>query len=465
MKKRLSVILIVLLSGLVGTESSSLKQLSETFTKVVKQVNPAVVTITSAKIVKREGRFRHPFEEFFGDDFFRRYFDFPERSEVLGSGVIVDVSDGYILTNNHVVEGADEISIMLMDEREFKAEVVGTDPLSDLAVLKINADGLLAANLGDSDKLEVGEWVLAIGSPFSNNLSHTVTAGIVSAKGRSRVIGGAAYQDFIQTDAAINPGNSGGALINLNGELVGINTAIATGGFTRGNVGVGFAIPINLAKSVMADLISQGRVIRAFLGVKIQDIDDQLARAWNLSDREGAAVSEVVSDTPAEDAGIKVGDVIVEFNGKKVRDVAHLRNLVSTSQPGTSATVKVIRKKREKTFRVELAEFQQEQTVLATRQKVSPKLGLEVEDISSSLTRQFRLEKNVSGVIVTKVSPNSAVAKAGIRPGDVILQVGDNEITSVREFRRAMREEEKRDIILFLVLRQDGSLFIPIENR
>jgi len=391
--------------------------------------------------------------------------DFPERSEVLGSGVIVDVSDGYILTNNHVVEGADEISIMLMDEREFKAEVVGTDPLSDLAVLKINADGLLAANLGDSDKLEVGEWVLAIGSPFSNNLSHTVTAGIVSAKGRSRVIGGAAYQDFIQTDAAINPGNSGGALINLNGELVGINTAIAAGGFTRGNVGVGFAIPINLAKSVMADLISQGRVIRAFLGVKIQDIDDQLARAWNLSDREGAAVSEVVSDTPAEDAGIKVGDVIVKFNGKKVRDVAHLRNLVSTSRPGTSATVKVIRKKREKTFRVELAEFQQEQTVLATRQKVSPKLGLEVEDISSSLTRQFRLEKNVSGVIVTKVSPNSAVAKAGIRPGDVILQVGDNEITSVREFRRAMREEEKRDIILFLVLRQDGSLFIPIENR
>ena len=295
MKKYILVFTLLIFVSLHG---QSAKYFSETFADVVKNVNPAVVTITSEKV--QSGRFQHPFEEFFGDDFFRYYSPERERrSQALGSGVIVDAVNGYILTNNHVVQDADEISIFLMDEREFEAEVVGTDPKSDLAVLRIDADNLTGVRLGDSDGLDVGEWVLAIGSPFSANLSHTVTAGIVSAKGRSSVIGGVDYQDFIQTDAAINPGNSGGALVNLEGKLVGINTAIATGGYMRSNAGVGFAIPSNLAKRIMDDLISEGRVIRAWLGVFIQDVNDGIAKALDLPDRSGAVVTEVVDDSPA----------------------------------------------------------------------------------------------------------------------------------------------------------------------
>ena len=262
------------------------KQFSDTFAQVVEKVNPAVVTITSEKIIKWEDRrFRHPFEEYFGEDFFKDYFDLPEgesRNRVLGSGVIVDAGKGYILTNNHVVENMDEITVKLIDKREFEAEVVGTDPKSDLAIIQIEAFDLIAVDLGDSDKLRVGEWVLAIGSPFTENLSHTVTAGIVSALGRSNIISGDNYEDFIQTDSAINPGNSGGALVNLDGALIGINTAIATGGFERSNRGVGFAIPVNMARKVMDDLINEGRVIRSWLGVYIQDLDDATARAMSV---------------------------------------------------------------------------------------------------------------------------------------------------------------------------------------
>ena len=468
MKRVLSVFLIVLVGVTSGAGQSRLaQQFSDTFAKVVEKVNPAVVTITSEKIIKRDGRrFRHPFEEYFGDDFFKYYFDAPEgerRSKILGSGVIVDAEKGFILTNNHVVEGADEITILLIDEREFSAEVIGTDPQSDVAILKIEAGDLVQAELGDSDELRVGEWVLAIGSPFSRNLSHTVTAGIVSAKGRSRVLGGIDYQDFIQTDAAINPGNSGGALVNLDGELVGINTAIATGGFSRGNVGVGFTIPINLAKNVMDDLVAEGRVIRSWLGVFIQDVDDGIAKAFGLSDRQGAVVTEVVEDSPADEAGIKVKDVIVTVDGTKIRDSSHLKNVVSSSRPGTRSEVEVVRRKRHRTIRVDLAELPQEDAVFASRERVTPTLGLNVEDVSKALARRFQIDEDESGAVVVEVLANSVAAKAGIQRGDIIKRVGDEEVDSARDFRKAVGDVED-GAILFLVKRRGGSLFIPVEN-
>ncbi|HIO56737.1 MAG TPA: PDZ domain-containing protein, partial [Candidatus Marinimicrobia bacterium] len=337
------------------------------------------------------------------------------------------------------------------------------DPKSDLAVLKIDAGNLTAIQLGDSDKLDVGEWVLAIGSPFSTNLSHTVTAGIVSAKGRSRVIGSVDYQDFIQTDAAINPGNSGGALVNLEGELVGINTAIATGGLMRSNVGVGFAIPTNLAKTIMNDLIVEGRVIRSWLGVFIQDVNDGIAKALDLPDRKGAVVTEVVEGSPADKAGFKVEDVVVAFGGKKVRDSSHLKNLVSSTRPETKQDVGIIRRGRSRTLKVDLVELPQEDVILASNRTPSFSLGMRVEDLDASMARRFRLEDSESGVVVVEVSPSSAAAEAGVQPGDIIKRIGDTEIDSAREFRTAISRVNDEDSILLLIRRRGGSIFLPIE--
>jgi len=461
MKKTISVIFMTLFFA-VNLSAQSAKYFSDTFADVVKKVNPAVVTITSERVVTDQ--WRHPFEGFFDNDYFGN--NSPERerrSRALGSGVIVDAKNGYILTNNHVVEDADEISIYLIDEREFKAEVVGADPKSDIAVLKISTDNLTAVRLGDSDKLDVGEWVLAIGSPFSSNLSHTVTAGIVSAKGRSSVIGSVDYEDFIQTDAAINPGNSGGALVNLDGELVGINTAIATGGFMRSSSGVGFAIPTNLAKTIMNDLIAEGRVIRAWLGVFIQDVNDGIAKALDLPDRKGAVVTEVVEGSPADKAGFKIEDVVVTFGGTKIRDSSHLKNLVSSTRPETRQDVKIIRRGRSRTLKVDLAELPQEDVIFASNRTPSYSLGMRVEDLDASMARRFRLEDTESGVIVVEVSPSSAAAKAGVQPGDVIKRVGDTEIDSAREFRTAISRVNDEDSVLLLIRRRGGSIFLPVE--
>lgn len=465
MKKYFLMVLIPLFAVIVQAKLPGAKELSDTFVKAVKEVNSSVVTITSEKLISMEDT---PFRHQFGDEFFWRYFDFPQqdlKSTVLGSGVIVNAKKGYILTNNHVVENADEITVLLMDEREYKAEIVGRDAKSDLAVLKIDADDLIAVKLGDSDELEVGEWVLAIGSPFSQNLSHTVTAGIVSAKGRSHIIGGIGYEDFIQTDAAINPGNSGGALINLDGKLVGINTAIATGGFNRGNVGVGFAIPINLAKRIMEDLINEGRVIRAWLGVYIQDVDDLLAKSLGLEDREGAVVTQVVDGSPADKAGIKIQDVIVMFNGKKVRDTANLKNMVSSTRPGTRTTVDVIRRKKKKTLRVHLSELPEDDKIAFVPRKETSKLGLRVESTDSNIARRLGIERDETGVVVVEVHRNSKAAKAGILKGDIIKRIGNMEVDGVNEFREVLDNESVNDTVLLLIKRRGGSLFIPIENR
>ena len=455
--------LLIFLFLSINLNAQSAKYFSETFSEVAKNVNPAVVTITSEKVQKEQ--YRNPFEEFFGDEYFRYYAPERERrSQALGSGVIVDASKGFIITNNHVIQDADEISIILIDEREFEAEVIGADPKSDIAILKIEAENLSAVGLGDSDNLDVGEWVLAIGSPFSANLSHTVTAGIVSAKGRSSVIGGVDYQDFIQTDAAINPGNSGGALVNLDGELVGINTAIATGGYMRSNAGVGFAIPSNLANNIMKDLISEGRVIRAWLGVFIQDVNDGIAKALDLPDRNGSVVTEVVGDSPADKAGFKVEDVIIEFAGTKVRDSSHLKNLVSSSQPDTKEPVRIIRRGRERTLRVNLVELPQEDVIFASKSPPAYSLGMRVEDLDESTLRQFRLSEDEVGVVVVEVEPSSVASRSGIQPGDIIKRVGDNDIDSARELRNIISKLDDEDSILLLIKRRGGSIFLPLEQ-
>jgi len=298
------------------SQNSVVQQFSDAFADVAENAKPAVVTIITDKIMKVPNNDLY----FFFNPYMDPNSDKEYKTNALGSGVIVDARKGYILTNNHVVEDMDNIKVKLFDKREYKAKIMGTDPKSDLAILKIEADNLRELQLGNSDKLRVGEWVMAVGSPFSENLSHTVTTGIVSAMGRSNIIRGQSYEDFIQTDAAINPGNSGGALLNMKGELIGINTAIATGGYEKGNRGVGFAIPSNMSKRIMSDLIDKGYVTRSWLGVYIQPLDADAAKALEMESRDGALITQVVDDSPAELAGIEEGDVIVKFDNKKISD-------------------------------------------------------------------------------------------------------------------------------------------------
>ena len=319
------IFFINLFACAILAQNSVVRQFSEAFADVAEKAKPAVVTIITNKTINMD--------RFGGNDMF--FFFFPEgdrrqefKTNALGSGVIVDQKNGYILTNNHVVDDVDEIRVKLIDKREFDATVIGKDPKSDLAVLQIEAKNLKEIKLGDSEKIRVGEWVMAVGSPFSENLSHTVTTGIVSALGRSNILASQSYENFIQTDAAINPGNSGGALLNMKGELVGINTAIATGGYERGNRGVGFAIPSNMASRIMSDLIEKGYVSRSWLGVYIQELDDKTAKALDLDTRDGALITDVVSGSPAEKAGIQEGDIIVSFNGESITDPSNLKNVV-----------------------------------------------------------------------------------------------------------------------------------------
>ena len=469
MKRIMLPVMVLVFLSTLSAKLPAAKELSDTFVSVVEKVNAAVVTITSEKVFTQgDSNFRHPFDEYFGDNYFPYQYRDPNReyrSQILGSGVIVDAVNGYILTNNHVVAEADEIIILLIDEREYEADVIGRDPQSDLAVLKIDAEDLVAAELGDSDELDVGEWVLAIDSPFSEELSHTVTAGIVSAKGRSRIIDGTSYEDFIQTDAAINPGNSGGALVDLDGKLVGINTAIATGGFSRGNVGVGFTIPINLASRIMNALIADGKVIRSWLGVYIQDVDDGIARALGLEDRQGVIVTRIVEGSPAEGGGVEVEDIIVEFDGTKIRDAAHLKNTVSSTSPGSKSVVKVIRKKRKKTLRVNLVELPQDVTVFASSQSSGRSLGIEAQELTAEWRRRLRLDEDVQGVVVTDVSSRSAAGKAEIKAGDLIKRIGDTEIRDMNDFRSAVSVIEEGEAVLFLILRQGYARFITVENN
>ena len=444
-----------------GDASAGIIQRSRTFVAVAKQAKASVVNVSSTRKASKgqSAPFSDDplFRRFFGEEFDRRFRqprDF--RQQGLGSGVIVS-ADGHIVTNNHVVEQADEIEVSLADKRKFKAKVVGTDPKSDLAVLKIEAAGLPTLRWADSTRLEVGEFVLAVGNPFG--LDQTVTMGIVSAVGRANV-GIVDYEDFIQTDAAINPGNSGGALVNLNGELVGINTAIFTR--TGGYMGIGFAIPSSMARSVIDSLIAHGKVVRGWLGVSIQEITEELAKEFGVSDGKGALVADIMEDSPASRAGLERGDIIREFEGKPVNDPVHLRTLVAESAPGTKVRVAVLRNKRMQSLEVILSELPKDATVQSSMGQAQGRhalTGVEVRPPSKDELRELRVK---SGVVVRRVDPDSPAARAGVREGDVIREIDRKPMTSVDEFQRAVNKLGREQRVLLLVARGQGTVFLTV---
>ena len=461
MRKNLIIIFSIILS--IGfSQKSIVQQFSKTFADVAEKVNPAVVTISTDKVIKMDRFNQYPFNQFFGWD--RNPSQEQEyRTKALGSGVIIDASKGYIITNNHVVADMDKISIKLMDKRIFEATIVGSDPKSDLAVLQIDAEDLSQVKIGNSENLRVGEWVIAIGSPFSDNLSHTVTAGIISAMGRSDIISRENYEDFIQIDAAINPGNSGGALVNLNGELIGINTAIATGGYERSNRGVGFAIPANMVNKVMNDLIDRGYVVRGWLGVAIQEIDDSYAKALGLDTRDGALISNVANSSPADNAGLITGDVILEFNDVSINNSSHLKNVVSSSEPGKRYKVDIIRDGRRKSIYVKLGELPNEPQMAFMTKEKSSTLGITVQDLNNSLRKHYNLSPEDNGVVVTEMDKDSEAYRSGIREGDIIIRVGTNNVRNSNDFKDLIQTSSRQNTVLLLVKREDVSRFYALE--
>jgi len=438
----------------VSEELRGLESLSKAFVQVSKEVSPSVVTINSEVVVKSR---RNPLME---DEFFRYFFRVPEQEDQirrgLGSGVIVN-SEGYLLTNNHVVKDADAVTVTL-EGKEYEAEIIGKDPESDLAVIKIEKDDLVAIKLGNSASLEVGEWVLAIGNPFSSDLSKTVTAGIVSAKGRTSLMRGSGitYEDFIQTDAAINPGNSGGPLVNLRGELIGINTAIVG----QANIGIGFAIPIDLARNVMEQLIKEGRVVRGWLGVMIGNVDENMAEAFGLEDSKGALVSDVVDGSPAEGAGVEAGDVVIEVDGTKIESSDHLTLTIGAKAPGSKVKLVVWRDNKERKLTVTLGERDIDKLTSAPSEEKSVKnqLGLEVQNLTAELAQQYGYE-NEKAVIITDVKSGSVSDRENIRRGFLILSANRQRVTNVKEFNNIIDDLEPNEVVLLRLKRGDTSFF------
>ena len=448
------LVLAYLITNNLFSQNSVVQQFSDSFADVAEQAKPAVVTIITDKIMKVPNNdlyfFFNPYMDPNGE---REY-----KTNALGSGVIVDARNGYIITNNHVVEDMDNIKVKLFDKREYKAEIMGTDPKSDLAILKIEADNLRQLKLGDSDKLRVGEWVMAVGSPFSENLSHTVTTGIVSAMGRSNIIRGQSYEDFIQTDAAINPGNSGGALLNMKGELIGINTAIATGGYEKSNRGVGFAIPSNMTERIMSDLIDKGYVTRSWLGVYIQPLDADAAKALEMNSRDGALVTQVVGDSPAELGGVQEGDVIIRFDNKNITDPSNLRNIVSLMPPGSKSDIVVFRNGSKKNLSVVLQELKDgKQVAVKNNSSNESVLGLELKEINRDLIEKYNIDEDDGKIVVVSVDINSEAADKGLVEGDVIKRVGTQQVSSLKEFKKKEKASRKRGSLLLLVKKNDGS--------
>ncbi len=444
-------------------------QTEQTFVEIARAVTPAVVNISTTRMIKKDEEvpvfpFDDPFfRRFFGEEHPRRQQRPRERREPsLGSGVIVD-SSGLIITNNHVIAKADEIKVLLGDKREFKGKVVGSDPKSDIAVIRIDASDLPTISWGDSGKLQVGEYVLTVGNPFG--LNQTVTMGIVSAVGRANV-GIADYEDFIQTDAAINPGNSGGAMVNSHGELVGINTAIFTQ--SGGYMGIGFAVPSNMARSVLESLVKSGKVIRGWLGISIQEVTPQLAEEFNLKESKGSLVADVLPGSPAERSGLRRGDVIVTFMGQKIENASQLRNLAAQTAVGTKATVVIIREKREKEVVIMVDEQPKDMSGAGEQgeqgERTSTLLnGVEVRNLTPELVKQFGLNRDDKGVLVTWVEPGSLVEEAGLQRGDLIMEVNRKSVQNMDEYDAAVSKARKETSVLLLVKRQGRTLFLPIK--
>jgi serine protease Do len=470
-----------------GNGVESLRQTSKAFAEVARKVSPSVVLIQ----VERETEamqmspFGFPFgngdsDNFpFNDDFFRRFFgdrlpDSPrhnapgkkqpqgkQRSVVgQGSGFVFSASNKktYILTNNHVVEGNDKISVKFLDGREFEAKIKGTDPKSDIAVIEIEASGLPAVKIGDYSQLEVGEWVVAIGNPFG--LSHTLTVGVVSAKGRTS-LGINDYEDFIQTDAAINPGNSGGPLANLDGEVIGMNTAI----FSRsgGYMGIGFAIPINLAQRIANQLIEKGEVVRGYLGIMIQPLTADLAKSFELKNEKGILIAQVTKNSPADKAGLKAGDVIVNFQGRPVSEVGDFRNQVALEQPGSKVEFDIIRDGKQRSVTVKIDKMTDNKLAAQESSQASEKLGLAVQTITADLAKQLGIKAG-KGVVVTEVAPGSVAMMAGISRGSVILEVNRKAVNTAAEFDHAVKSSANNKVLL-LVRDDEVSRYVVLSWR
>lgn len=441
----------------------SLRRTGKAFASVARKVSPSVVFIqVESKVASNITQFSFPFghgSPFGNDDLFKRFFgdqfpDIPQgkrRTIGQGSGFVFSAKDGflsgktYILTNNHVIENADKIRAKFQDGREFEAKIIGRDPQSDIAVLEIKASGLPALSFSDSSQLEVGEWVVAIGNPFG--LSHTLTVGVVSAKGRTSV-GINDYEDFIQTDAAINPGNSGGPLVNLDGKVVGINTAI----FSRsgGYMGISFAIPSNLAKEIANQLIKNGEVTRGFLGIVIQQITPELAKSFNVKPGQGIIVSQVSEDSPAKKAGLRQGDVIIKFRGKPVKEIGRFRNQVALVPPGSREQLVILRDGKRKKLSITIGKLSKKNKLAAAGPAQSTvEIGLSVQTLTPQLAKQFNAKLG-EGVVVTEVQPGSIAAMGGIKTGMVILQVNQKPVNSATEFKLAVKKSSNEKRVLLL---------------
>jgi serine protease Do len=444
---------------------------AKAFSSVVKKAGPAVVHVGVEKATTGKDLGQFP-SDLFNDPFFERFFG-PQfrhprtnpkqdkrafKQKAAGSGFII-ASDGYILTNNHVVENADKITVRLADKREFPAKVVGTDPQSDVAILKIDGKDLPILALGNSDSLEVGEWVIAIGSPFE--LSQTVTVGVVSAKGRNRM-GITDYENFIQTDAAINPGNSGGPLLNIRGEAVGMNTAI----FSRsgGYMGIGFAIPINMAKSIEQQLRKSGKVTRGWLGILIQDINEDLAKSFGLKDTSGALISEVTEDSPAKKSGLLQGDIVTAINGALVTDVADLRNKIAMTPPHTDLTLRILRDGKEKDLVVSVGE--QPGDMASITKKITgttlSEMGLSLQDLTDEVAEQFGYSKN-QGVLIADVEPDSPAAQVGLQAGQLVEEVNRIRVQNLKELQQALKKSANPKQVLLRVRSGERSQYVVLQ--
>jgi serine protease Do len=453
-----------------------LSQISEAQSEVAAVTTPSIVNISTTRVIKSrdEGA-----ADLFDDPFFRRFFgdqvphpEMPKehKEQSLGSGVIVS-EDGYIVTNNHVIEKAQEIKVLLSNKKDYKAKLIGADPKTDIAVIKIDAKDLSYLPWGDSNKLKVGEIVFAIGNPFG--LNQTITMGVISAVGRANV-GIADYEDFIQTDAAINPGNSGGALVNAHGELIGINTAILSR--SGGYQGIGFAVPSSMARQVMDSLVKFKKVVRGWLGVSIQEVTSDLAEEFGVKDLKGALVSGVMKGSPADKVGIKQGDVILSYNGKVVEDTGHLRNMVSQTPIGSQVQVNVLRKKKELSLIVTVAELPKKIADASSSESENENgetngnneesadlTGLMVRDLTPDIAQRFGISDSETGVVVIKVDAGSRIADAGIKPGDIILQINQTNVASLKEYKSVVSKIKAKDRLLFLVRRKNQDLFVTVK--
>jgi serine protease Do len=448
-----------------GRAMAEVKMIPATFADVVDKASPAVVNISTEKTVKSSGGpFRggpggpggpgDPFQEFF-DKFFGGRPPMGDRKETsLGTGFIIEPS-GLIITNNHVVEDADDIKVKMSDKKEYKATVLGRDPKTDVALIKIEGNGSFPfLKLGDSSAVRIGDWVVAIGNPFG--LDQTVTSGILSARGRA--IGAGPYDDFLQTDASINPGNSGGPLLNLDGEVIGINTAMV-----RGGDNIGFAIPANMAKSIVAQLRDKGKVVRGWLGVMIQKVTPELAKSFNLKSESGALVADVTPGSPADEAGLKRGDVIVKFNDRDITEMSELPTVVADTPVGSTAKATVIRDGQTKTFSIKIAELKDEESSPVAPAE-SNDLGLNVQDLTPEMAQRLGLTET-AGVVITGMSDDSPAADSGMKPGDLIVEINRDPIKTIADYNRVVGDFEKGETVLFLIKRGPNTLFFTVDLK